>query len=169
MNFEWKQTRSPAGAIQWIPTDASMQNVVPDAHIKGKFNAPVMTTADLALKFDPEYKKIAERFLADPEEYRLAFAKAWYKLTHRDMGPPRNFHGKDVPKDIHIWQDPIPQNSRSTTDADVVKELKIKISESGLTTEELVRVAWASAASYRNTDMRGGADGARIALAPQKN
>jgi catalase-peroxidase len=169
LNFEWKQTRSPAGAIQWIPTDESMQNVVPDAHIKGKFNAPVMTTADLALKFDPEYKKIAERFLADPEEYRLAFAKAWYKLTHRDMGPPRNFLGKDVPKDIHIWQDPISQDSQSNIDADTVKELKVKILGSGLTPAELVRVAWASAASYRDTDMRGGANGARIALAPQKD
>ena len=169
LNFEWKQTRSPAGAIQWIPTDESMQNVVPDAHIKGKFHAPVMTTADLALKFDPQYKKIAERFLADPEEYRLAFAKAWYKLTHRDMGPPRNFLGKDVPKEIHIWQDPISQDSQSTIDVDAVKSLKAKILDSDLTTEELVRVAWASAASYRNTDMRGGANGARIALAPQKN
>tara|TARA_B110000259_G_C14009367_1_gene399034 strand:- start:48 stop:2315 length:2268 start_codon:yes stop_codon:yes gene_type:complete len=169
LNFEWKQTRSPAGAIQWIPIDASMQNVVPDAHIKGKFHAPVMTTADLALKFDPEYKKIAERFLADPEEYRLAFAKAWYKLTHRDMGPPRNFLGNDVPKDIHIWQDPISPDSRSNIDADAVKELKAKILGSGLTTAELVRVAWASAASYRDSDMRGGANGARIALAPQKD
>jgi catalase-peroxidase len=169
LNFEWKQTRSPAGAIQWIPTDESMQNVVPDAHIKGKFNAPVMTTADLALKFDPKYKKIAERFLADPEEYRLAFAKAWYKLTHRDMGPPRNFLGKDVPKEIHIWQDPISQDSQSTIDSEVVKELKAQILDSGLTTAELVRVAWASAASYRDTDMRGGANGARIALAPQKD
>lgn len=169
LNFEWKQTRSPAGAIQWIPTDESMQNVVPDAHIKGKFNAPVMTTADLALKFDPQYKEIAERFLADPEEYRLAFAKAWYKLTHRDMGPPRNFLGNDVPKDIHIWQDPISQDSQSNIDEDTVDKLKAKILDSGLTSAELVRVAWASAASYRDTDMRGGANGARIALAPQKD
>jgi catalase-peroxidase len=169
LNFEWKQTRSPAGAIQWIPTDESMQNVVPDAHIKGKFNAPVMTTADLALKFDPEYKKIAERFLADPEEYRLAFAKAWYKLTHRDMGPPRNFLGNDVPKDMHIWQDPISQDSQSNIDADAVKQIKANILDSGLSPAELVRVAWASAASYRDTDMRGGANGARIALAPQKD
>ncbi|MFQ3190033.1 MAG: catalase-peroxidase [Paraglaciecola sp.] len=169
LNFEWKQTRSPAGAIQWIPTDESMQNVVPDAHIKGKFNAPVMTTADLALKFDPQYKEIAERFLADPEEYRLAFAKAWYKLTHRDMGPSRNFLGNDVPKDIHIWQDPISQDSQSNIDEDTVDKLKAKILDSGLTSAELVRVAWASAASYRDTDMRGGANGARIALAPQKD
>jgi catalase-peroxidase len=169
LNFEWKQTRSPAGAIQWIPTDESMQNVVPDAHIKGKFNAPVMTTADLALKFDPDYKKIAERFLADPEEYRLAFAKAWYKLTHRDMGPPRNFLGNDVPKDIQIWQDPISPDTQSNIDAETVNRLKAKILDSGLSAAELVRVAWASAASYRDADMRGGANGARIAVAPQKD
>ncbi|WP_027671673.1 catalase/peroxidase HPI [Rheinheimera baltica] len=169
LNFEWKQTRSPAGAIQWIPTDESLHKVVPDAHIKGKFNPPVMTTADLALKFDPEYRKIAERFLADPEEYRLAFAKAWYKLTHRDMGSPRNFLGNEVPKDILIWQDPIDQKTQSTITANDIKSLKAKVLKSGLTVSELVRVAWGSAASYRGTDMRGGANGARIALAPQKD
>lgn len=169
LNFEWKQTRSPAGAIQWIPTDESLHKIVPDAHVKGKFNPPVMTTADLALKFDPEYRKIAERFLADPEEYRLAFAKAWYKLTHRDMGPPRNFLGKEVPKDILIWQDPIDEKTQSTIKAGDVKALKAKILQSGLSVPELVRVAWGSAASYRDTDMRGGANGARIALAPQKD
>lgn len=169
LNFEWKQTRSPAGAIQWIPTDESLHKVVPDAHIKGKFNPPVMTTADLALKFDPEYRKIAERFLANPEEYRLAFAKAWYKLTHRDMGPPRNFLGKEVPQDILIWQDPIDEKTQSNIKAGDVKTLKASILKSGLTVPELVRVAWGSAASYRDTDMRGGANGARIALAPQKD
>jgi len=169
LNFEWQQTRSPAGAIQWIPTDESLKNAVPDAHVDGKFHAPVMTTADLALKFDPDYRKIAERFLADPEEYRLAFAKAWYKLTHRDMGPPRNFLGKEVPKDMHIWQDPIALDSQSNIDGDDVEQLKAKIIDSGLAPAELVRVAWASAASYRGTDMRGGANGARIALAPQMN
>ncbi|MBZ9611870.1 catalase/peroxidase HPI [Rheinheimera maricola] len=169
LNFEWQQTRSPAGAIQWIPTDESLHKIVPDAHVKGKFNPPVMTTADLALKFDPEYRKIAERFLADPEEYRLAFAKAWYKLTHRDMGPPRNFLGKEVPKDILIWQDPIDEKTQSSIKAGDVKTLKASILKSGLTVPELVRVAWGSAASYRDTDMRGGANGARIALAPQKD
>ncbi len=167
LKFEWKQTRSPAGAIQWIPTDESLHKSVPDAHVKGKFNPPVMTTADLALKFDPEYRKIAERFLADPEEYRLAFAKAWYKLTHRDMGPPRNFLGNDVPDDIHIWQDPINSDTKSTISGREVDSLKRQIMDSGLSVQELVRVAWASAASYRNTDMRGGTDGARIALMPQ--
>ncbi|WP_440590636.1 catalase/peroxidase HPI [Rheinheimera fenheensis] len=169
LNFDWKQTRSPAGAIQWIPTDESLHTVVPDAHVKGKFNPPVMTTADLALKFDPEYRKIAERFLANPEEYRLAFAKAWYKLTHRDMGPPRNFVGAEVPKDILIWQDPIDAKTQSTINNSDVKSLKASIMKTGLTVPELVRVAWASAASYRNSDKRGGANGARIALAPQKD
>ncbi|MBV2128722.1 catalase/peroxidase HPI [Arsukibacterium indicum] len=169
LNFEWKQTRSPAGAIQWIPTDESLHKAVPDAHVKGKFNPPVMTTADLALKFDPEYRKIAERFLANPEEYRLAFAKAWYKLTHRDMGPPRNFLGPEVPAEVLVWQDPIDQTTQSTINERDVKALKAKILDSGLTVPELVRVAWASAASYRDTDMRGGANGARIALAPQKD
>lgn len=169
LNFEWKQSRSPAGAIQWVPTDESLHKIVPDAHIKGKFNPPVMTTADLALKFDPEYRKIAERFLADPEAYRLAFAKAWYKLTHRDMGPPRNFLGKEVPKEVLIWQDPIDEKTQSTIKANDVKALKASILKSGLTVPELVRVAWGSAASYRHSDMRGGANGARIALAPQKD
>ncbi|MEO3878641.1 catalase/peroxidase HPI [Rheinheimera sp. FR7-34] len=169
LNFDWKQTRSPAGAIQWIPTDESLHKVVPDAHVKGKFNPPVMTTADLALKFDPEYRKIAERFLADPEEYRLAFAKAWYKLTHRDMGPPRNFIGAEVPKEVLIWQDPIDAKTQSTINNGDVKSLKASIMKTGLSVPELVRVAWASAASYRDSDMRGGANGARIALAPQKD
>ena len=169
LNFEWKQTRSPAGAIQWIPTDESMQKVVPDAHVEGKFNPPVMTTADLALKFDPEYRKIAERFLADPEEYRLAFAKAWYKLTHRDMGPTFNYLGNELPDEIHIWQDPISEDTQSDLDAKDIDKLKAEILDSGLSVQELVRTAWASAASYRHSDMRGGANGARLALAPQKD
>lgn len=168
LDFEWKQTRSPAGAIQWVPTDESLHKIVPDAHIEGKFNPPVMTTADLALKFDPEYRKIAERFRADPKEYQLAFAKAWYKLTHRDMGPSRNFLGDDVPKEVMIWQDPIDAETQSDIDDDAIEALKSKILDSGLSVAELVRVAWASAASYRNTDMRGGANGARIALLPQR-
>lgn len=169
LNLEWKQTRSPAGAIQWIPADESQHQSVPDAHVKGKMNAPVMTTADLALKFDPTYKKIAERFLANPEEYRLAFAKAWYKLTHRDMGPRGNYLGNDVPEDILIWQDPIPEIDYKLVDNDDIKELKKSILESGLSVPELVRTAWASASSYRAGDMRGGANGARIMLSPQKN
>ena len=167
LNFDWKQTRSPAGAIQWIPTDESLHKIVPDAHIEGKFNPPVMTTADLALKFDPEYRKIAERFLADPKEYQLAFAKAWYKLTHRDMGPITNFKGKEVPNETLIWTDPISDNTRSTISVTEANKLKSRILDSGLSTAELVRVAWGAAASYRDADMRGGANGARIALAPQ--
>jgi len=169
LNFEWKQTRSPAGAIQWMPTDESLLKVVPDAHVKGKFNPPVMTTADLAFKFDPEYRKIAERFLANPKEYQLAFAKAWYKLTHRDMGPRKNFLGSEVPEDIQIWQDPIAKNTYSTINDNDVTKLKSKLLDSGLTVQELIRTAWASAVSYRDSDMRGGANGARLALAPQKD
>ncbi|MBE1302251.1 MAG: catalase/peroxidase HPI [Alteromonadaceae bacterium] len=169
LSFEWKQSRSPAGAIIWIPTDESLHKTVPDAHIEGKFNTPVMTTADLALKFDPEYKKIAERFLADPEEYRLAFAKAWFKLTHRDMGPLDNYLGDAFPQKEHIWQDPIPKPDYKMVDADDVAKLKKEILASGLSVSELVRVAWGAASSYRDTDMRGGANGARIALEPQKS
>lgn len=169
LNFEWKQTRSPAGAIQWIPTDESLHQSVPDAHIEGKFNAPVMTTADLALKFDPEYKKIAERFLANPEEYRLAFAKAWYKLTHRDMGPRARYLGDNVPKEQLIWQDPVPEVDHKLVDADDINELKKEVMNSGLSVASLVRTAWASASSFRASDMRGGANGARIQLAPQKD
>lgn len=169
LNFEWKETRSPAGAIQWVPTDESLHESVPDAHVEGKFNPPVMTTADLALKFDPEYKKIAQRFLDNPDDYQKAFAKAWYKLTHRDMGPATRLLGAEVPKEELIWQDPIPAVDYKQIEAKDVQKLKQQILDSGLTVPELVRVAWASAATYRDSDMRGGANGARIALEPQKN
>ena len=167
LNLEWEQTRSPAGAIQWAPTEKSMHSSVPDAHVPGKFNAPVMTTADLALKYDPAYKAIAERFLANPEDYRLAFAKAWYKLTHRDMGPSERYLGSDVPTEELIWQDPVPAADYKPINSRNIKQLKRDILASGLTTPELVRTAWASASSFRASDMRGGANGARIALAPQ--
>ncbi|WP_054113669.1 catalase/peroxidase HPI [Marinagarivorans algicola] len=169
LNLEWKQVRSPAGAIQWVPTDESFHNSVPDAHIKDKRNPPVMTTADLALKFDPAYKKIAERFLADPKEYQLAFAKAWYKLTHRDMGPSTRFLGNDIPAEELIWQDPITVSDKKVIAARDIKKLKKQILNSGLTTQQLIHTAWASASSFRASDMRGGANGARIALAPQKD
>ena len=169
LNLEWEQTRSPAGAIQWKPTDESMSNSVPDAHVEGKFHAPVMTTADLAIKFDPQYKAIAERFLANPDEYQLAFAKAWYKLTHRDMGPSSRLLGDAVPDEDLIWQDPVPAVDYKLVDAGDIKALKQDILDSGLTVPELVRTAWASAATYRGSDMRGGANGARIALDPQKD
>ncbi len=169
LNLEWEQTRSPGGAIQWKPTDESMSTAVPDAHVAGKTHAPVMTTADLALKFDPQYKAIAERFLADPKEYQLAFAKAWYKLTHRDMGPSVRYLGNAVPAGELIWQDPIPDVDYKLVDAGDIKALKQDILDSGITEPELVRTAWASAASFRASDRRGGANGARIALAPQKD
>jgi catalase-peroxidase len=169
LNFEWQQTRSPAGAIQWIPTDESLHAIVPDAHVEGKFNPPVMTTADLALKFDPEYRKITERFLANPEEYRLAFAKAWFKLTHRDMGPRARYVGNEIPQEDLIWQDPVSAPKYTSISADDINALKLEILESGLTVPEMVRVAWGSAASFRASDLRGGANGARIALAPQKD
>ncbi|MEH6515245.1 MAG: catalase/peroxidase HPI [Halioglobus sp.] len=169
LNFEWQQTRSPAGAIQWIPTDESLHSSVPDAHVEGKFNAPVMTTADLALKFDPEYKKVAERFLADPDEYQKAFAKAWYKLTHRDMGPRALYLGEEVPAEELIWQDPVPASAAKPLGSRAIKGLKKDILASGLTVSELVSAAWASASSFRASDKRGGANGARIALAPQKD
>ena len=169
LNNEWEQTRSPAGAIQWVPKDKALHNSVPDAHVEGQTTTPVMTTADLALKADPAYRAIAERFLANPEEYRLAFAKAWYKLTHRDMGPKARYIGDTAPDEALIWQDPIPQvDYKLASDRDIVK-LKKEILDSGLTVGELVRTAWASAGSFRAGDMRGGANGARVALAPQKD
>jgi len=169
LNMEWEQTRSPAGAIQWRPADPAKRSSVPDAHIPGKFNAPVMTTADLALKADPKYRAIAERFLADPNEYQKAFAKAWYKLTHRDMGPRSRYLGDAVPSEELIWQDPIPAVDYKVIDDGDIKSLKKDILKSGLTVPELVRTAWASAGSFRGSDMRGGANGARVALAPQKD
>lgn len=169
LNNEWKETRSPGGAIQWIPVDEALHTSVPDAHVEGKRNPPVMTTADLAVKFDPEYKKIAERFLANPDQYQLAFAKAWYKLTHRDMGPRSRYLGDQVPSEELLWQDPIPESKHKPLSSRDIKKLKNGISDSGLSTAELVRTAWASAASFRASDMRGGANGARILLAPQKD
>ena len=169
LNLEWQQSRSPAGAIIWIPKDEALHTAVPDAHVKGKFNPPVMTTADIALKVDPQYRAIAERFLADPEEYQKAFAKAWYKLTHRDMGPRARYLGDQFPEEELIWQDPIPAvEGDPINDRDITK-LKKAIAKTDLSTQELVRTAWASAASFRAGDMRGGANGARIALAPQKD
>ena len=169
LNFDWKQVRSPAGAIQWIPTDKSMSKSTPDAHVKGKYNSVVMTTADLALKFDPEYKKIAQRFLANPDEYQKAFAKAWYKLTHRDMGPSTRYLGKYAPSEDLIWQDPIPKNDHRLINKIDEYTLKSKILKSGLTVSQLVETAWASASTFRASDMRGGANGGRIGLSPQKD
>ena len=167
LGFEWQLTRSPNGAVQWIPTDKSAHQSVPDAHIKGKYHAPVMTTADMALKHDPEYRAIAEKFLADPAAYRLAFAKAWFKLTHRDMGPKARYVGNRVPSETLLWQDPVSSPEYDTISRRNQSKLKRRVLDSGLSISELVRVAWASASSFRASDMRGGANGARIALAPQ--
>ncbi len=168
-NFEWKQTKSPAGATQWIPTNESAKNLVPDAHVKGKRHAPIMFTTDIALKKDPEFRKIAERFRANPDQYELAFAKAWFKLNHRDLGPRARYLGDEVPEEILIWQDYIPEVDHELVTEQDISTLKEQILDSGLTVPELVRVAWASASSFRGSDMRGGANGARLRLAPQKD
>ncbi|MER2491754.1 catalase/peroxidase HPI [Catenovulum sediminis] len=167
--FNWVQTKSPAGAIQWIPDDKAAANMVPDAHIADKRHAPIMFTTDIALKEDPAFRKIAESFRADPKKYELAFAKAWFKLNHRDLGPRARYLGDEVPAEILSWQDYIPEVDHPLVSAEEVKQLKAQILLTGLTVPELVRVAWASAANYRDTDMRGGANGARLALAPQKD
>ena len=167
--FEWVQTRSPAGAVQWIPADGQASSLVPDAHDPSKRHAPIMLTTDLALKFDPSYRKVAKRFQEDPQEFELAFAKAWFKLTHRDMGPRARYIGADVPSESLLWQDPVPPVDHELLDAADIAELKAEILDSDLTTAELIRAAWASAASFRGTDMRGGANGARVRLAPQKD
>jgi catalase-peroxidase len=167
--FEWVQTRSPGGAIQWIPAGGQASNMVPDAHDPTKRHAPIMFTTDLALKFDPSYREIALRFKNDPEQYQRAFAKAWFKLTHRDLGPRARYLGPEVPAEILTWQDPVPAVDHPLIDENDAAALKAKILASGLTGPELVRTAWASAASFRGTDMRGGANGARLRLAPQKD
>ncbi|MGD9171124.1 MAG: catalase/peroxidase HPI [Candidatus Thiodiazotropha sp.] len=168
-SFEWVKTKSPAGATQWVPKNAHEVKFVPDAHDPDKRHAPIMFTTDLALKFDPEYKKIARRFLDNPKAFDLAFAKAWFKLTHRDMGPRTRYLGPDVPEEALIWQDPVPVADYDLIDSSDIESLKAKISESGLSVSELVRTAWSSAASFRGTDMRGGANGARVRLAPQRD
>ncbi len=167
--FEWVKSKSPAGAIQWVPKNADQARFVPDAHVKGKFNTPIMFTTDLSLKMDPEYRKIAMRFKENPEEFELAFAKAWFKLTHRDMGPRARYLGSLVPAEELMWQDPVPAADYKMIGKGDAKKLKAKILESGLTVPELVRTAWASASTFRDTDKRGGANGARLRLAPQKD
>ncbi len=167
--YEWVQTRSPAGAIQWIPSDGQAANLVPDAHDPSKRHAPIMFTTDLSLKFDPSYRAISKRFQENPEEFELAFAKAWFKLTHRDMGPRTRYLGSMAPSEVLIWQDPVPAVDHALIDAQDIAGLKSKVLESGLGISELVSTAWGSAASFRATDMRGGANGARIRLAPQKD
>ncbi len=167
--FEWVQTKSPAGAVQWIPANGQGAALVPDAHDPSKRHAPIMFTTDIALKVDPAYRSIAERFQKNPEQLRLAFAKAWFKLTHRDMGPRSRYLGAEVPGEVLVWQDPLPKNDHALVNSADVANLKTAILASGLTGPELVRTAWASAMTYRGTDGRGGANGARIRLAPQKD
>jgi catalase-peroxidase len=167
--LEWEQTRSPAGGIQWVPKNADQVQFVPDAHIPGKRHAPIMFTTDLSLRFDPEYAKISRRFMENPDEYQRAFAKAWFKLTHRDMGPRARYLGKEVPADMLLWQDPVPAVDHELIDDADIGKLKADILKTGLTVPELVRAAWASAVTFRGTDLRGGANGARVRLAPQKD
>ena len=167
--FEWVQTRSPAGAIQWIPADGQAANLVPDAHDPNKRHAPVMFTTDLALRFDPAYGAITKRFREDPKAFEAAFARAWFKLTHRDMGPKARYVGADVPAVDLVWQDVVPPVDHPLIDAADIESLKKDILSAGPSVSALVRVAWASAASFRGTDMRGGANGARLRLAPQKD
>lgn len=167
--YDWKLTKSPAGAHQWIPTDESAATLVEDAHDKTKRHAPMMTTADMAMKMDPIYEKISRKFLENFDAFADAFARAWFKLTHRDMGPRARYLGSEVPSEVLIWQDPVP-----TVDHELINEadaasLKSKILQSGLTVSELVTTSWASASTFRGSDKRGGANGARIRLTPQKN
>jgi catalase-peroxidase len=167
--FDWVQTRSPGGAIQWIPADGQASAMVPDAHVPGRRHAPIMFTTDLALKFDPSYREIAQRFQKNPEEFQRAYAKAWFKLTHRDLGPRARYLGSDVPSEVLAWQDPVPAVDHPLIDAADADALKAKILASGIAIPDLVRTAWGSAASFRGTDMRGGANGARLRLAPQRD
>ena len=164
--YDWQQTKSPASATQWIPTDESAANLVPDAHVEGKFHAPVMTTADLALRFDPEYEKVSRRFLEDFDAFSDAFARAWFKLTHRDMGPIARYLGKEVPQEELIWQDPVPKYEPADVN---LEEIKSAIKSSGIPAFHFVYTAWVSASSFRKTDKRGGANGSRIRLQPQGN
>ncbi len=167
--YDWDVTKSPAGAWQWIPAKLKEEDYAPGAHDPSKRQVPIMTTADMALRMDPEYEKIAKRFHKDPEAFADAFARAWFKLTHRDMGPRSRYLGPDVPAEELIWQDPIPAVNHELIDAQDVASLKATVLASGLSTSELVTTAWASASTFRGSDKRGGANGARIRLAPQKD
>ena len=167
--FDWEMTKSPGGAIQWVPVDGLAEGTVPDAHLADVKHAPIMFTTDLSLKADPAYRAISKRFLENPSEFEDAFARAWFKLTHRDMGPRARYVGSDVPAEVLLWQDPIPAVDHALVDAKDVKRLKKAIRKSGATEAALIKAAWASASSYRDSDMRGGANGARIRLAPMNS
>ncbi|MEJ2483170.1 MAG: catalase/peroxidase HPI [Gemmatimonadota bacterium] len=167
--YDWELTKSPGGAYQWTPKDGAGVGTVPDAHDPEKRNSPAMLTTDLSLRMDPEYEKISRRFYENPDELADAFARAWFKLTHRDMGPRDRYLGPEVPEEELIWQDPIPAVDHDLIDDEEIAVLKAKVLDSGLTVGELVSTAWASASTFRGSDMRGGANGARIRLAPQKD
>jgi len=167
--YEWELVKSPAGAQQWLAKDVDEEDMVVDAHDPSKKHRPMMTTADMSMRFDPAYEKISRRFLDNPDEFADAFARAWFKLTHRDMGPRSRYLGSEVPKEELIWQDPIPAVDHDLIDDKDIAALKSKILDSGLSVSELVSTAWASASTFRGSDMRGGANGARIRLAPQKD
>jgi len=167
--YDWDLVKSPAGAWQWVPTDPAAKDAVPDAHDPSKRHAPIMTTADLALRMDPIYGPISKRFHENPEEFADAFARAWFKLTHRDMGPRSRYLGPEVPEEELNWQDPVPAIDHVLIDEEDIADLKGKILASGMSISELVSIAWASASTFRDSDKRGGANGARIRLAPQKD
>lgn len=167
--YDWELTTSPAGAKQWVPKNGAGKGTVPDAHDKSKTHAPIMFTTDLALRMDPAYGKITKRFLENPKEFEQAFAKAWFKLTHRDMGPLARYHGPETPKETFVWQDPVPAVDHELINEQDIAKLKAQILDSGLSTSELVATAWASASTFRGSDKRGGANGARIRLAPMKD
>ena len=166
-NFTWEKVKSPGGATQWEPKEEHAQQMVPDAHAPDKFNPPMMFTTDIALKVDPAYKKIAKEFLDNPEAFEQAYAEAWFKLTHRDMGPTSRYLGDMVPDEKFVWQDPVPEVDHKLVRKGHINDLKENILESGLTVPQLVRAAWSSASSFRQTDMRGGANGGRVRLEPQ--
>src|SRR5208283_5043144 len=167
--YEWELTKSPAGAHQWTPKNGAGNGTVPDAHDPAKRHAPSMLTTDLSLRIDPAYEKISRRFYEHPDQFADAFARAWFKLTHRDMGPRSRYLGPEVPEEELIWQDPIPAVNHKLIDAKDIASLKKKILVSGLSVSELVSTAWASASTFRGSDKRGGANGARIRLSPQKD
>ena len=167
--YEWELTKSPAGAHQWVAKDGAGTGTIPDAHDPSRHHAPTMLTTDLSLRFDPDYEKISRRFYENPDQFADAFARAWFKLTHRDMGPRARYLGPDVPAEVLIWQDPVPVVDHTLIDAQDIATLKGKIQASGLSVSQRVSTAWASASIFRGSDKRGGANGARIRLAPQKD
>ena len=169
LGYEWELTKSPAGAHQWTPKDPAAKDTVPDAHDPNRRHAPMMTTADMGLKMDPKYAEISKRFHQNPDEFAKAFARAWFKLTHRDMGPRSRYVGAHAPKEDFLWQDPIPAVTHKLIEEDDITQLKGKILASGLSISELVYTAWSSASTFRGSDYRGGANGGRLRLAPQKD